>query len=286
MSDDDFYVAELFSHLLTDVTTIAMVRDAVSLLSHTDSGVNSDRLSAVVGDRLTDDQCENAVLALENTGIVDRDTGTLNRTRLERVTRCAEVLSERTPPPENELVATIPEGETSIDERHFGPLLLRLRELVEGAEDDIFLITPFFSEKIADRLVNPLNAAARRGVDITVTTRYLTYGQKDYNRDFVRALYEYDEIRDRTRLYEYVRDVDDRGGTVHAKMLVTDETACYLGTANLTHRGLRDNLELGVIFRDNSVVKFRDLADSLRRSSLMHRVEYVDGNFAPAHRRN
>lgn len=279
MSNDDFYVAELFSHLLSDVTTIGMVRDGVSLLSHTDSGVNSDRLSAIVGDRLTDDQCENAVLALENTGIVDRDTGSLDRIRLERVTRCAEVLSERTSPPENELVATIPEGETSIDERHFGPLLLRLRELVERADDDIFLITPFFSEKIADRLVNPLNAAARRGVDITVTTRYLTYGQKDYNRDFVRVLYEYDEIRDRTHLFEYVRDVDDRGGTVHAKMLIVDETACYLGTANLTHRGLRDNLELGVILRDMSVSKLRDLVESLRNSDLMHRVDLEDDKF-------
>lgn len=62
-------------------------------------------------------------------------------------------------------------------------------------------------------------------------------------------------------------------------MLVVDEAACYLGTANLTHRGLRDNLELGVIFRDHSVLKLRSLVDSLQRSSLMHRVTYEDEDF-------
>lgn len=279
MSDVDYYLAELFAEHYDDAATIGVLRDAISLLAHTDGEVTPERLSEVAGETLSRDQCENAIFALRNNGLLGSDEESLDRKRLDRITKCAELLTERTPPAENELVATIPEGETSIEERHFGPLLLRLRNLVEKAEDDIFLVTPFFSDQIADRLVNPIDAAAQRGVDITITTRYLTYGEKDYNRDFVRTLFQHDAIRERTQLYEYVRDVDDLGGTVHAKMLVVDEEACYLGTANLTHRGLRDNLELGVILRDDSVAKLRSLVDSLRRSNLMHSVEYTDSDF-------
>lgn len=276
---DDYYLAELFAEHFADAATIGVLRDGVSLLAHTDGDVTPERLATVTDGHLSEAQCENAIVALKNAGVLHSVDGAVARERLDRITRAAELLTERSPPAENELVATIPEAETSIEERHFGPLLLRLRQLVEDATEDIFLVTPFFSDTIADKLVNPLNDAARRGVGITITTRYLTYGEKDYNRDFVQTLFEREAIRDRTTLYEYVRDVDDLGGTVHAKMLVVDNDVCYLGTANITHRGLRDNLELGVILRDDSVTKLRELADSLRRSDLMHHVQYSDGNF-------
>jgi len=282
MSNTDYYLAELFAEHLDDADSVGALRDAISLLVRTADGATPRHLAAVLDGHLSEGQCRNAVLALENASILTGDGRTLDRERLTRVTHTAQLLTERTPPPDNELVATIPEGEASIEERHFGPLLLRLRELVGEAEDDIFLVTPFFSDEIADRLVNPLAAAADRGVDITITTRYLTYGDKTYNRDFVRELFDREAIREQTDLYEYVRDVNDLGGTVHAKLLVVDRQGCYLGTANLTHRGLRDNLELGIILRDETVAKLRDLADSLRRSSFMHRVLYGDGTFDPA----
>jgi phosphatidylserine/phosphatidylglycerophosphate/cardiolipin synthase-like enzyme len=278
---EDYYLAELLAEHIEDAATIAAVKDAITLVVKTDQPATPDRVETLLGGEVDRQVCETIVFGFENTGILvaDGSDTRLNSQRLRRVTGCAEVLAERERPPENELVATVPEGETSIKERHFGPLLLRLRELIDSAEENIFLVTPFFSETIADRLVNPLDAAAERDVDITITTRYLTYGDKDYNREFVEELLKHDTINQRTSLYEYVRDVNDLGGTVHAKMLVIDDTACYLGTANLTHRGLRDNLELGILLRDESVSKLRSLVDSLQRSSLMHRVEYNDGEF-------
>jgi phosphatidylserine/phosphatidylglycerophosphate/cardiolipin synthase-like enzyme len=279
---DDYYLAEFLAQHLEDESTIAATRDAVSLLYSSERDVTGANLSAVLGEGVPEEVCVNVVNALENVAVISAtEEAWIDRERLDRVTSCAELLTTREEPPENELVATIPEGETSIDQSDFSPLLLRLREIIQDAETDVFLVTPFFSSTIADRLINPLNSAAKRGVQINITTRYLTYGDRPYNRKFVRELYQHDAVQEATNLYEYVRDVDDLGGTVHAKMLLSDSSACYLGTANITHRGLRDNLELGVIFRDDSVAKFRDLADSLRRSSLMHQVEYVGGEFEP-----
>lgn len=197
---DEYYLADLFAEHLTEPATVAAVREAVTLLETTDRPVTAASLTAILGDSVDDRTCENVVHALENTGIVatvdqpEGQTTTVDRDRLARVTYCAEVLAARERPPENELVATIPEDEETIKERHFGLLLLRLRELINDAERDVFLITPFFSETIADRLVNPLEAAASRGVNVTITTRYLTYGDVDYNREFLRELLSRDAI--------------------------------------------------------------------------------------------
>jgi len=275
---NDYYVADYLSTHFPGSETIAAVSDGVLLLDRTGREITGPALAAVLGDGIDERVCTNTVAALETEGVVS--DGNVDRSRLRRITNCAELLSARPQQPENELVATIPDGETSIDETDFGPLLLRLRDLINDAESELFLVTPFFSSTIADRLLNPLENAATRGVSITITTRYLTYGNTAYNRNFVGEAMQTEPIREATSLYEYVRDVDDLGGTVHAKMLLSDDRSCYLGTANITHRGLRDNLELGVIFRDNSVRQFRSLADSLRRSSFMTRVWYQDGDFS------
>ncbi len=45
---------------------------------------------------------------------------------------------------------------------------------------------------------------------------------------------------------------------MHAKMVVADRTAAYLGSANLTDTSLNYNLEMGVLIRDPAVVEQLD----------------------------
>jgi phosphatidylserine/phosphatidylglycerophosphate/cardiolipin synthase-like enzyme len=59
-------------------------------------------------------------------------------------------------------------------------------------------------------------------------------------------------------------------------MTMVDRRAAYLGTANLTHRGLRDNLEVGVIFRDDTVDQIARFVEEILASRYLHEVE-TDG---------
>lgn len=272
------YLAELLATHLDSQDDIDTLRNGIDLLHHSRRSLTPDNLSQILEPDIEPEVCENILYALQNQDIVESDD--LDAEALQMVTECAKVLLSRESSPANKIVATIPESETEIDESDFGSLLLELREVIDTAEDELFVMNPFFSEQVVDKLRGPLENAASRGVSITVVTRYLTYNEDNsYNENFLANLLSSESVRDRTSVYEYVEDVEKLGGTFHAKLVIADQSVCYLGTANLTHRGLRDNLELGMILHDENVNKLHRMVSSLLNSSLIHRVVYDDGSF-------
>ncbi|TCR24010.1 phospholipase D-like protein [Streptomyces sp. BK205] len=46
----------------------------------------------------------------------------------------------------------------------------------------------------------------------------------------------------------------EASGVLHAKLIIADRHTALLGSANLTDRALSDNIELGVVLRDPSLV--------------------------------
>jgi phosphatidylserine/phosphatidylglycerophosphate/cardiolipin synthase-like enzyme len=99
----------------------------------------------------------------------------------------------------------------------------------------------------------------------------------------VRQLFQDDDtIPENLTLYEYVLDEnpdEEHPPTIHAKLTIADGERAYLGTANMTHRGLVENLELGVIFEDDTVGELFGLVQNLLSSEYLHRVDYTSSGF-------
>jgi phosphatidylserine/phosphatidylglycerophosphate/cardiolipin synthase-like enzyme len=97
----------------------------------------------------------------------------------------------------------------------------------------------------------------------------------------IRQLSEEGEtVPENLALYEYVLDEqpdEEYPPTIHAKLTIADRDRAYLGTANMTHRGLVENLELGVIFQDDTVESLFGLVQDLLSSEYLHRVKYSSG---------
>jgi len=252
------------------------VRATLEYLYHRQSEITPDVLRLNAPCSLSRRQAENIVYQLRVEDILTNDACDVGVLRF--VFRAAALLAQQEAPPENGVVATIPYDDPALDNSMFRSLLSDTIDLIQSAEDNLVLISPFLSEGAYDRLRPALRTAAGNGATITLITRYLTYGDEyanvEFNREFADALALDDELSE-VAFYEYVDD--DAWTTFHAKIVVADRHQAYLGTANLTHKGLEDNLELGVIFRDETVNDLADLVGALRTSRFLHTVERVDG---------
>lgn len=251
------------------------VRASLEYLHHADRDVTPDALRDVAPCDLSDTDAEDIVFQLAVEGIFDDSHLRVEGLRAAFVG--ARLLVAGDDPPENTIVATVPYDDPALDPGMFEPLHGNLLDLIRSADDDLMLMSPFLSQRAYERLRPALHTAADNGADITLITRYLTYGDEDYNREFARAVQDDDRLAPRTTNYEYIDD--ETWTTFHAKVVIADGGQAYLGTANLTHKGLGGNLELGVMFRDDTASRLAGLVASLRRSEFLHEVE-CDGDFA------
>jgi len=251
------------------------VRASLEYLHHADREVTPETLRDIAPCDLSTTDAENIVYQLAVEGVFDDDH--LNVEALREAFVGARLVAAQDDPPENTVVATIPYDDRALDPGMFEPLHGNLLELIRSADDDLVLMSPFLSEQAYERLRPALITAADNGADITLITRYLTYGDEDYNREFTRAVLGDERLKSQLTVYEYIDD--ETWTTFHAKIVIADGVRAYLGTANLTHRGLGDNLELGVIFRDETTRKFSSLVEMLMESPFLHQVEEASGGF-------
>lgn len=207
---------------------------------------------------------------------IERRTRALNDIETQ-----AEILQMQSRSTEPELLATLP-NDDAIQATEFESILTESLELIKSAEDHLWLVSPYLSEEVFERLEPALKTAVNRGASISLLTRYLTYGDGDgeYNREFVQEMVDVPEIASRTTLYEYIND--ETWDTFHAKAIIADQQRAYLGTANVTHKGFLSNLELGVLFQGTPVTHLASLFESLRESPYLHEVEPVADEFLRA----
>ncbi len=251
------------------------VRASLEYLHHTDRAVRPDSLREIAPCDLSTTAAENIVYQLAIENILDDDH--LHAEALRSVFVGARLLTAQEEPPENTIVATIPYDDPALDPGMFEPLHGNLLNLIRSAEDNLVLMSPFLSERAYERLRPALHTAADNGANITLITRSLTYGNKDYNREFARSVRDDDRLAPYTTTYEYIDD--ETWTTFHAKIVVADGRRAYLGTANLTHTGLGDNLELGVIFRDDTAARLDALVGNLRQSEFFYEVSASGESF-------
>lgn len=251
------------------------LRASLEYLHHADREVTPEALRSVAPCDLSDSDAEDIVYQLAVEAIMDDSD--LDVTALREAFVGAKLVAAQESPPENTLVATIPYEDRALDPKMFAPLHGNLLNLIRSADERLVLMSPFLSERAYERLRPAIHTAVDNGADIALITNALTYGDNDHNRDCARSLLTDDRIGPHATAYEYVDD--ETWTTFHAKIVIADGDRAYLGTANLTHPGLGDNLELGVIFRDSTAERFSNLVNALQESTFLHEVTRDGGRF-------
>ncbi|MDT6984966.1 DISARM system phospholipase D-like protein DrmC [Streptomyces lusitanus] len=111
-------------------------------------------------------------------------------------------------------------------------------EVIRSASTSLLIAS--FAAHGADDVVAATAGAARRGVQVDLLLEESTHAATAF-----------------TALPADVRVWHRSGGSgvLHAKLLAADRHTALLGSANLTDRGLSDNIEVGVVLRDPAVVE-------------------------------
>ena len=156
-------------------------------------------------------------------------------------------------------------------------LLSTLASQVKRCNSEIVLLSPFFEGEGFGRLAEVLLDALDRGVELTIVTRYLSdpdshnYGviQSFIRRASERGvaakitLIDYTVWKDETPIPERRQNGENPWFTLHAKVMLFDSRAAYVGSANVTDYGFDRYLELGVLLEGAKVTPFRDLCEFL-----------------------
>ena len=172
-----------------------------------------------------------------------------------------------------ELVATLPDNflVDSQTPSAISSLSSALHRLVTEAEQEIHILNPYFEQIGFDRLSSALLAAAKRGVSITVVTSQLS----DTTSPNYRVL---KKVAEQARIQGIIKQFDFRNyqffHVAHAKIVFTDGTKGYIGSANLTEYGMACNLEVGVILDGPETEKLKQIFEGILASEQAKSVTF------------
>ncbi|NLP64490.1 cardiolipin synthase [Paraburkholderia sacchari] len=109
-------------------------------------------------------------------------------------------------------------------------------EAINAAKKRVWITTPYL---VPDEAVfSALRLAAMRGVDV----RIMIPSRRDHFVVFeASTLYAYDAVRAGIRIFRY------KPGFLHQKVVLIDDTAAAIGSANLDNRSFRLNFEIMVL---------------------------------------
>lgn len=168
--------------------------------------------------------------------------------------------------------------------RQGGWLVTRLNALVLAAQDEAWLVSPYFVP--GRRLTRVLARKAGQGCAVRVVTNSLAAtdvvavhgGYMRYRRRLLRAGVDLRELRAQLDDDEDRSAFGSSGASLHTKALLFDRRRGFVGSFNLDPRSARLNTEMGVLFDDAALGA--DLAEEIRRLSnaaLSWRVSLSDG---------
>jgi putative cardiolipin synthase len=218
------------------------------------------------------------------------------RTRqvLERTRESIRILTahqERVPTTTVTPLVTLPDdpafGDTTTASFGMDGLLSTLASQIKRCDSEIILLSPFFEGGGFGRLADVLLDALERGVELTIVTRYLA-DPDSHNYHVIRSFMDRVEEQNVTAgvsLVDYTvwddsipKEEQTQGGenpryTLHAKVMLFDARAVYVGSANVTDYGFNRYLELGVLLEGAKVTPFRELCTFLLDSTGAVRVD-------------
>lgn len=145
------------------------------------------------------------------------------------------IASETQRPPAQFLATFSPAGHYSFEER--------LRKMLDTAEFEIVIVSPWIKRHTWDRIRGPLPKFVRRGGKLKVIMRGC---DSDYSLGMSDDLHN---------------EVASLGGEItlvshlHAKIYLVDRKEAILTSANLTKGGIEDNYEAGLWLNDPAAIK-------------------------------
>ena len=165
-----------------------------------------------------------------------------------------------------ELLCTLPNNDPSFagrDPVDFGmrQITSRLLDICREATESLTIVSPFLEQGGMDWLLPGLEGALERGVSLTLMSRELRQGEPNF--EAIRELVEVSENNEgNLSVYDYYGPDPDSNRplyTLHSKALLADKNVAYIGSANFTTYGFRENLEVGVVLEGNRVEQLVDL---------------------------
>jgi cardiolipin synthase/putative cardiolipin synthase len=163
-----------------------------------------------------------------------------------------------------EVVATVPPNVSVPADTSWRRHSAELRSLLLNADERVRIAAPYFTP--AESIVDDIASLPNRGVDTRVLTR-----EARTNESTVEALGRIHDAVDpghrenlRVRdLYELDAISGSQEYATHAKVIVSDDSVCYLGSANLTSTSLGSNFELGVVLTGDTVEAVSAIYDAV-----------------------
>lgn len=173
---------------------------------------------------------------------------------------------------ENEVVltATFPPGVQPSTGSLIRPLSSDIRQLFFDADSTVRIANPYFDA--SETVIGDIASLANRGVRTKILTRE-TGSDNGRLSSTLNSIHE--QISPGKRELLEVRDLyqeDSRTGrqsyATHAKIVIADDSPCYVGSANLTEMNLSNNFEFGVLLSGEMVDEAITVFDTVFNSAI------------------
>jgi phosphatidylserine/phosphatidylglycerophosphate/cardiolipin synthase-like enzyme len=127
----------------------------------------------------------------------------------------------------------------------FGDLDQLLRDVVVSAKRQLVLVAPYLSAGGMRGLLNVMAVAAQSGASLKLITSELD-GDEGRNRLAIREIFSGEFGATIGPHVRVLTNSPSFHALIHAKVVVADGRRGYLGSANVSWRGMESNLEIGV----------------------------------------
>lgn len=128
-------------------------------------------------------------------------------------------------------------------------------ELVDSTKQEILMLGYAFSGA-AGELFARVAAAQQRGVHVVLVANRLRDHLPDFKRVWPGGVHL-------PLLYTREEDPEDDMAALHAKILICDRETALVTSANLTHHGLRRNIEVGLSVTNAAITQLREFVIGL-----------------------
>ncbi|OAQ52640.1 hypothetical protein HTG_13535 [Natrinema mahii] len=142
--------------------------------------------------------------------------------------------------------------------------------LLDNAESEVRLAVPFFEQSGLNALLDEVTGLASRGIDLFVLTRDVRNGDGYSHTNKCRALSKLHDLYTANKQVGATFDIRDFGSRisghpdnpsrhyrgVHQKMVISDDSAAYVGSGEIRENSFLTNGEAGVLTVDDAEVAY------------------------------
>jgi hypothetical protein len=172
--------------------------------------------------------------------------------------------------PNRSLVWTLP-GQLSIEGLDQDSYVKAVIEIIFGAKSTLMLVSPYLDPPGMGLLSEALLAAVHRGVAVML----LTHEAEDLSSAASSAIESLRrECVGLTGAFTLYAASEFAQVLLHLKVVIADSARAIIGSANLTGKGLRSNLEVGAVLGCDEAVEITRLIREAVSSGLIRRITH------------